>query len=122
MSPTTGDDPELARLRGMIADLERQLSVQKRTEQWLRARDAATGILVSASSFNDAAPQLLEGIGHALGWDHGYLWKVEPRWSVLRCIATWRESPEGRSEFEELTKRRTFQRESDCPAGCGQAR
>ena len=79
-----------------------------RAEQSLRARDTATGILVRASSFAEAAPQLLQGIGEALGWQMGALWKVEPRWNVMRCVATWRETSDAPSEFEEVTRRRTF--------------
>jgi PAS domain S-box-containing protein len=51
---------------------------------------------------------LLQGIGEALGWQQGALWKVEPRWNVIRCIATWRQSSETPSEFDEITRRRTF--------------
>jgi PAS domain S-box-containing protein len=108
MSPQSGDNPEVAALRARIVALEQQLGAYGRAEQWLRARDAATSILVRASSLVEAAPRLLEGIGDALGWQQGAFWKVEPRWNVVRCIATWRESSEAQSEFEEITRRRTF--------------
>jgi len=108
MTPQRSGDSDIASLRARIAELEHQLAAYTRAEQWLRARDTATGILVRASSFAEAAPQLLQGIGEALGWQQGALWKVEPRWNVIRCIATWRESVETPSEFEEVTRRRTF--------------
>jgi two-component system sensor histidine kinase/response regulator len=107
MSAQSGG-PELVQLRDRIAELERELASQKRTEHWLRARDAASAILVSASSFTEAAPRLLQGIGEALGWNQGNVWKVEGRWNVLRCIASWRDSSAVRSEFEDVSKRRTF--------------
>src|SRR5262249_35812078 len=108
MSPQSGNDPELAQLRERIGELERQLAAHKRAQQWLQARDAATSVLVSCSSFSEAAPRLLQGIGEAMGWQHGAVWKVEPRWNVLRCIATWREPSPEPSEFEAVSKRRTF--------------
>jgi PAS domain S-box-containing protein len=113
MSPQSGDDPEVAALRARIVTLEQQLEAYGRAEQWLRARDTATSILVTASSFVEAAPRLLEGIGDALAWQQGAFWKVEPRWNVIRCIATWRKASDTPSEFEEITRRRTF------PAGVG---
>jgi PAS domain S-box-containing protein len=108
MSPQSGDPPEVAVLCDKIHELERELAMHKQAEQWLLARDAATSVLVAASSFTEAAPRLLKVIGEALGWQHGALWKVEPRWNVLRCAATWRESTAAPSEFENMNRRRTF--------------
>jgi len=108
MSSQSGAAPELAPLRDKIDQLERELAKYRRAERWLRARDAATSVLVTASSFTEAAPRLLHSIGEALGWQHGALWKVERRWSVLRCIATWKQSAAVLSEFDEVTRRRTF--------------
>jgi PAS domain S-box-containing protein len=106
MSPSTGDELDL--LRERIAELEVRVAEQLRAEQRLQARDAATSVLVAASSMTDAAPRLLQSIGQALGWRQGAMWKVEPRWNVLRCIATWRHGADAPSEFEDVTKRRTF--------------
>src|SRR5262245_43960153 len=111
MSPAHAEKIRL--LQEKVAELERALSEQQRAEQRLQARDAAAFALMASSSLVDAAPRLLQGIGEALGWQVGALWKVEPRWNVLRCVATWRQSSTGVSEFEEVTRRRTF------PAGLG---
>src|SRR5688572_19619071 len=98
----------MTELHERIAELELRLAQHQRAEQRLQARDAAASALVVSSSLADAAPRLLEGIGQALGWQQGALWKVEPRWNVLRCIATWRQDSIAPNEFEEVTKRRTF--------------
>ena len=79
------------------------LREQQRAERRLRTRDAATRALVSASSLAEAAPELLRGICEVMGWQLGALWKVEARWNLLRCIATWRAGPAGESEFETTT-------------------
>jgi PAS domain S-box-containing protein len=107
MGPSTDND-EIRILQKRIAKLETRLDEQRRAEQRLQARDAATTVLVSSTSLAEAAPRLLQGIGEALGWRQGVLWKVEPRWNVLRCVATWRQNAEGTSDFEEVSRRRTF--------------
>jgi PAS domain S-box-containing protein len=102
MSPTSRDE--------QIAKLEQQLVEHQLAERRLRARDAATRILVSSSSLGEAAPLLLEGLCGAMEWQFGALWTVDQAADVLRCVATWR-SPLGLlSEFELATKGRTFQR------------
>jgi PAS domain S-box-containing protein len=108
MSPQSGNEAGIEALRARITELEQQLDGSARGEQWLRARDAATSVLVRASSFVEAAPRLLQVIGDALDWQQGAFWKVEPRWNVVRCIATWQESSQVPGEFEEITRRRTF--------------
>src|SRR5258705_6476486 len=108
MHPPAEDPAELEQLGGKIAELEGRLAEQQRVEQRVHARDAATTALVTSSSLTEAAPRLLQGIGEALGWQQGALWKVESRWNVLRCIATWRQPSSAPSEFEEVSKRRTF--------------
>ena len=108
MSPQSGADDELKRLRVAVSDLERQVAAHHRAEQWLRARNAANSVLVAASSFAEAAPRLLQGLGEALAWQQGAVWKVEARWNVLRCVATWHESSIRSSAFEEVSRRRTF--------------
>src|SRR5437870_4057167 len=108
MTPSTAGDDEIRLLRERIAELELRVAEQTRAEQRLQARDAAARALVASTSLLDAAPKLLQGVGEALGWTQGALWRVEPRWNVLRCIAVWRQDPNAPSEFEEVTKRRTF--------------
>jgi two-component system sensor histidine kinase/response regulator len=108
MSQVSADVLEREKLRKRVDELEHQVAAHRRTEQRLQARDAATSVLLASSSFAEAAPRLLQGIGEALGWQQGALWKVEERWNVLRCVATWREPSVAPNQFEEVTKRRTF--------------
>src|SRR5205085_10273766 len=108
MNASPGADSGSSPLLARIAELEQRLAEQQRAEQRLQARDAATTVLVTSSSLVEAAQPLLQGIGEALGWQQGALWRVEPRWNVLRCIATWRQDSSTPSEFEEVSKRRTF--------------
>ena len=42
-------------------------------------------------------------------WQMGALWRVDPRWNLLRCISTWHSPSADLTEFEATTKKRTFQ-------------
>ena len=106
MSPSHSDQIRL--LQERIAELERSAAEHRRAEQQLAARDAAARVLVASVSLADAAPRLLQEIGEALGWQQGAVWKVDPRWKVLRSIATWRQHSDTPSEFEDVTRRRTL--------------
>jgi len=110
MNPAS-DDPAITEhvrlLQEKVRELEQQMAQQKRTEQRLRARDMATRALVSSSSLGEVAPKLVEGVCQAMRWPVGALWKVEPRWNLMRCVGTWHE-PSVASEFEAVTRKRTF--------------
>ena len=95
-------------LQKQIAELERRLEEQQRVERRVRARDGATRALVTSSSLEEAAPRLLAEVCEAMGWRFGAVWRLEPRWKVLRCIATWCDPSSNLAEFDEATKRRTF--------------
>jgi PAS domain S-box-containing protein len=103
-----GPPDQLRHLEDQILDLQRRLSAHQRAEQRLNARDAATRALVTSSSLSEAAPQLLQAVCDCLDWQLGALWKVEPRWNLLRCAASWHSPALGQTEFEDVTRRRTF--------------
>src|SRR6266568_5089339 len=102
-------DQQLRLLREKISELERRLAEQQRSERRVRTRDAATRALVSSPSLADAAPRLLQAICEAMRWQMGALWRVDPRWNLLRCISTWHAPSVDVGEFEAVTKKRTFQ-------------
>src|SRR5690349_13331087 len=114
MSPASGDD--------QIAKLERQLVEHQYAERRLRARDAATRILVSSSSLAQAAPLVLEGICNAMEWQFGALWIVDSAADALRCMATWHSPLAHLNEFESATKGRTFPRGIGLPGAVWSSR
>src|ERR1051325_1614446 len=109
-SPVEGQPPEeqVRLLQEKIADLERRLAEQQRAERRVQTRDAATRALATSSSLVDAGPKLLRAICEAMRWQMGALWSVDPRWNLLRCLATWHGPSVNVSEFETTTRRRTF--------------
>src|SRR5215470_9730149 len=104
-----GSDEQVRRLQERVSDLESQLAELQRAERRVQTRDAATRALASSPSLADAAPKLLRAIGEAMRWQMGALWWVEPRWNLLRCLATWHDPSVDVTEFETITQRRTFQ-------------
>ena len=58
-------------------------------ERRLRAEHVAARALVEATTFDEAAPRILEAICRALGWEHGALWDIDRQTDVLRCAEIW---------------------------------
>ena len=114
MSSASGDE--------RLAKLEGQLVEYQRAERRLKARDAATRILVSSSSLAQAAPSVLEGICNAMQWKFGALWTVDSAADVLRCMATWHSPSANLNEFESATKGRTFPRGIGLPGAVWSSR
>lgn len=69
---------------------------------------AVMRVLAEAETLAAATPRLLQGLCETMGWDFGAIWRVDEAAGVLRCIDVWH--PEGRpaGEFQEETRRRTF--------------
>ena len=64
--------------------------------------------LVEASTFDEAAPRILEAICEALDWEHGAFWKVDPHTAELRVVETWNSPSNAFPAFEALNRRATF--------------
>ena len=58
-------------------------------ERRLTAEYVAARVLLDASSFEEAAPKILEAICLTLGWEHGALWTVDREVDGLRCTEMW---------------------------------
>lgn len=81
------------------------------TEVLRDVEHAAVRVLADASSLDDAAPQVLEGICRALDWQFGALWVVDgsPGFEGnIRCTDLWRRDDPLLAAFEEATRDRSF--------------
>jgi PAS domain S-box-containing protein len=72
---------------------QRRLEVQFRVARTLQ----------ESATIEEAAPQLLESIGTALGWQLGGLWQVH-RSRVLRCVESWYAPGVDSEGFEQLSR------------------
>ena len=77
-------------------------------ERRLTAEYVAARVLLDASSFEEAAPKILEAICLTLGWEHGALWTVDRETDGLRCTEMWTSPSASFPEFDALSRRTTF--------------
>ncbi len=66
-------------------ELERQLSSQRKS----LAQHAAVSVLLSASSYAEAIPKLLEGTARALEWEVAVYWRVDAATGRMTAACTW---------------------------------
>jgi len=80
---------------------------RQRAIRRLVAQTAAAATLIESDTLADAAPQLLEAVGTAMGWTVGALWALEPNANTLRCVEVWSsddvEGDAAVSSFKEAT-------------------
>src|SRR5947209_6233333 len=86
----------------------RDITNRKRLEQRLTAQYQVGRILAEAETLHEAAPRLLRAICESLGWDLGQFWIRDGESSMLNWLASWSVSAQGRTEFEEASRNRTF--------------
>ncbi len=88
----------------------RDISDRKRTERRLVAQYAVTRVLSETATLDEAAPRILQAICENLDYQVGALWQVEREMDVLRCVETWHMPSISETEFEVISKGRTFAR------------
>ncbi len=76
----------------------------------LTAEYVAARVLIDASSFEEAAPKILEAICSTLGWEHGALWTVDREADALRCVEIWTAPLAKLVEFDAVSRQLTFRR------------
>ena len=86
-----------------------------RPERRLTAEYAAARVLVDATSFEDAAPQILEAICTTVGWEHGALWVIDREADVLRCAQIWTAPSAHFPEFNASSRSMRFERGAGLP-------
>ena len=92
----------------LIYALARDITVQKRAEAHLAAQFLTTRALVECATLSEATPIILKAICETLGWEHGLVWSIDSAAGVLSCVGTWRTLAAQSSEFEAVSRQRTF--------------
>jgi PAS domain S-box-containing protein len=76
----------------------------------LRTEHAVARVLSCSDGEDDAQPNLLEAIGHALGWHVGAYWEPElGERTVLRCVRTWHDESVAAEAFVHASLDTTFE-------------
>jgi two-component system, sensor histidine kinase and response regulator len=89
---------------------ETQSLVSRPIARRLTAEYIAARALLDATTFEEAAPRILEAICHTLGWEHGAFWSIDREIDALRCTHVWSAQPDAFPEFDAISRSKTFPR------------
>src|SRR5207249_3628670 len=84
------------------------VSERDRFERRLQIKGAVRQVLAETSTLKEAAPKIIEVLCETGGWDSGAIWGVDRRANELYCVEFWRRLSMEVSEFEAITRQRTF--------------
>ena len=89
---------------------ERRVAEESRLENETRVAVnlAITQILAESPALSDATPRILETIGITLRWEVGAMWSLDPSATSLRCLSSWSAHPSRVTQFELISRERTF--------------
>src|SRR5436309_9061598 len=79
-----------------------------KAERRLLAQYEIARALASSDTLAEATPRILGSICEALQWDHGALWCVDQKASVLRCVETWHAPSQPFHEFIDTSRKSSF--------------
>ena len=82
------------------------ITLRKRTERFLKAEQAVTGILIACHNLEEAGPRVLQVIAECLRWEVAVLWTIDRTANVLRTMNSWHSSWAD-ARFVEALSRRT---------------
>ena len=92
------------------ADLHREISARRRTEQRLALQYAITRILSRSIDFVEGTHEILQTVCDSLGWQVGVLWAVDHQGEALRCVDFWHTPSISLNGFETASRTGTFTR------------
>jgi PAS domain S-box-containing protein len=76
--------------------------------QRLTAEHIAARALLEASSFTDAALQILSAVCTALAWDHGAVWRIDSDTNLLCCTDIWPATDSEFPAFQAISRKVRF--------------
>ena len=92
----------------MVLVVAAAVSERDRFERRLQIKGAVRQVLAETSTLKEAAPKIIEVLCETGGWDSGAIWGVDRRANELYCVEFWRRLSMEVSEFEAITRQRTF--------------
>src|SRR5437667_286543 len=84
------------------------VSEREQAGQSSRVQHAVSQVLAEAANLDEAAPKILRAVGRTTGWETGALWRLEAGAERLHCVETWHDPSINVSEFETVTRARSF--------------
>jgi GAF domain-containing protein len=89
---------------GVVLDI----TERKRAEQRLRTQHTVTQMLAEAATLEEVIPKILQAVCEFLLWDLAALWRLDREAGVLRCVEVWHKESVEVSNFEAVSRERTF--------------
>ncbi|MDB5306438.1 MAG: rpfC [Gemmataceae bacterium] len=86
------------------------ITQRKRSERFLKAEQAVTGILIESKNLEQAGPRLLPTLGECLRCEVAVLWTVDRRANVLRRMHIWHSPSADASFIQALYQKTVFER------------
>ncbi len=80
----------------------------KTSSNLLTVEHVTARALVEATTFDEAAPRILQAICEALGWEHGAVWAIDREAGLLRCGEIWNAAGVGFPDFDAASMQATF--------------
>ncbi len=81
------------------------MTQRKRSERFLKAEQAVTGILTACNNLEEAGPKVLRTIAECLRWEVAVLWRIDREANVLRRMHFWHASWAKASFIDALSQR-----------------
>jgi PAS domain S-box-containing protein len=103
-------DAEVFELFSSIGSQIGQFIERRRVEQRQSTQYSVTRILAEASTFEGAAPAILEAVCRSLGWEVGAVWLVDRQRDVLRLNVLWCGGTVQVPEFHAASRGTTLRR------------
>src|SRR5438876_49883 len=100
---------------GGAAGAMTRASGRERRDRRLRAQYRVTKILADASSFREAAPQILETVCEGLDWRLGQVWRVDQEEDALVFVGAWHAGSRELEEFVSSNRDVKFARGEGLP-------
>ena len=86
------------------------ITLRKRSERFLNAEQAVTGILARCKNLEEAGPLVLQTIAECLRWEVALLWTIDQKANVLRREHAWHSAWADMSFVEALSQRSILER------------
>jgi PAS domain S-box-containing protein len=101
------DKDEQGRVRGWVESIQ-DVTQRRNEEQRLRLRDSINRALAESLTLEEAAPNVIEALCAAGGWESGAIWNLDGAANELVCVEFWHVPSLAMPAFETETRRRRF--------------
>ena len=112
--PLPGDDGVVQAVLSVVRDV----TEQKRAERRQALQHAVAKVLASATTIEQAVPDLLQAIVMSLDWQVGAFWRVQGERQAIICEQNWAIDTTAVQEFLKVSREQAHMSGGDIPGRC----